>query len=130
MKIYINDSSIKNCKIDSVYKKHMIYSTDGVFCVHNKKLTMLETNTEKEPIHIIKNGHSIIVDNTREIFTDYILHIPYNHIYCEETYEKTHIGHDIFYIKYYYFDQVAHYFEVERLEEYMYDIMISFLFSN
>ena len=79
---------------------------------------------------ITKNGYTIIIDNTKEILLDYIMHIPYNHIFSEEKYEKKHIGHDIFYIKYYYFDQVDHYFEVERLEDYMYEIMFSFLFSN
>jgi hypothetical protein len=73
---------------------------------------------------------SLLIEDSREIFLDAIMHIPYNHIYCEETYEKTHIGHDIFYIKCTYFDQISHYFEVDRLEDYMYDIMISFLFSN
>lgn len=133
MKIYINNTEIKECNADSVYKKHMIYSTDGVFCLHNKKLTMIDNqNGNNKSFDITKNDKtfSIIIDNTREILLDTIMHIPYNHIYCEETYEKTHIGHDIFYIRCSYFDQVSHYFEVERLEDYMYDLMFSFLFSN
>ena len=132
MKIYINDTDIKNCISDSVYKKHMIYSTDGIFCLHNKKLTMMDTVQNKiNNITIMNNDKpfTVIIDDSREIFLDSILHIPYNHIYCEETYEKTHIGHDIFYIKCSYFDQTSHYFEVERLEDYMYNIMFSFLFS-
>ena len=133
MKIYIDYTEIKECKADSIYKKNVIYSTEGVFCLHNKKLTMVDTidnvNTNKIIVKDDKS-YSIIIDNSREIFLDTIYHIPYNHICCEETYEKTHIGHDIFYIKCSYFDQVSHYFEVERLEDYMYDIMISFLFSN
>jgi uncharacterized protein YqkB len=132
MKIYI-DSVTKDCTADSVYKKHMIYSTDGIFCLHNKKLTMVDiiTNATKN-INIMKDDKpiSLVIEDSREIFLDTIMHIPYNHIYCEETYEKTHIGHDIFYIKCIYFDQISHYFEVDRLEDYMYDIMISFLFSN
>lgn len=132
MKIYINNSEIKECKVDSVYKKQMIYSTDGLFCIHNKKWTMLDIISSPNTFekNIIKDGHQILLDDSKEVLLDTILHIPYNHIYCEETYEKTHIGHDIFYIKCSYFDQTSHYFEVERLEDYMYDIMISFLFSN
>ena len=45
----------------------------------------------------------------------------------DELFEKKHIGHDIFYIRHSYFDQVSHYFEVERIEDFMYDEILSFL---
>ena len=36
---------------NSIYKKNVIYSTEGVYCLHNKKLTMVDTidnvNTNK-----------------------------------------------------------------------------------
>jgi hypothetical protein len=79
---------------------------------------------------VVNNGNTFILDFSKESYKDSINHIPYEHLYCEETYEKKHIGYDIFYIRHSYFDQVAHYFEVERLEEYMYNIMYSFLSTN
>jgi hypothetical protein len=68
-----------------------------------------------------------MLDYSVEEYKDYITHIPYDHLYCDEIFEKKHIGHDIFYIRHSYFDQVAHYFEVERLEDFMYDEILSFL---
>jgi len=125
MKIYINNVEPVNCKIDNIYKKNMIYSDIGIFCNHNKKLTLIENNNKINVLN--KNGYEILLDDSKETYTDYILHIPYNHICCEETFEKTHIGHDIFYIKHHYFDQISHFFEVERLEEYMYNVIFTFL---
>ena len=129
MKIFINNIPIKECKIDYTYTKHMIYSSEGILCNHNKKLTMMDTiNNNVETI--IKNNYTILIDNSKEIWLDYINYIPYDHIYCEEVFDKTHIGHDIFYIRHTYFDQVSHYFETERLEDYMYDTIFSFLLTN
>ena len=128
MKIYINNVDLVNCKIDNTYKKNMIYSDIGIFCNHNKKLTLIETNNKINVLN--KNGYDILLDDSKETNLDYILHIPYNHICCEETFEKTHIGHDIFYIKHYYFDQVSHYFELEHIDDCMLDCIFSFLSSN
>ena len=129
MKLYINNIEPVNCKIDNTYKKNMIYSDIGIFCNHNKKLTLIDsTNTKVNVVN--KNGFEILLDDSKEKFLDYIMHIPYNHISCEETFEKTHIGHDIFYVKHYYFDQISHFFEVERLEEYMYNVIFTFLSSK
>ena len=79
---------------------------------------------------INKNNYSLIIETSNTSYSDYLNHIPYHHIYCEETFEKTHIGYDIFYIRHYYFDQVSHYFEVDRLDDYIYDCIFSFLSSN
>jgi hypothetical protein len=94
-------------------------------------LTLVDSQNKEDNYTIIKkNNYEFILDKSTEIFLDYILHIPYNHIYCEETFEKTHIGYDIFYIKHYYFDQVAHYFELDKLEDYMFETIITFLSSK
>jgi hypothetical protein len=117
MKIYINNVTPINCNVDHTYKKSFIYTDIGIFCNKNKKLTQIDiiNNNYNE---IIKNGYTFIIDTSTEVYLDYITHIPYNHIFCEEKFEKTHIGHDIFYIKHYYFDQIEHYFEIEKLEDY------------
>jgi hypothetical protein len=53
MKIYINDIPIKECAVDTTYKKCMIYSNDGIFCNHNKKLTLIDSTNKK--IDIVYN---------------------------------------------------------------------------
>ena len=135
MKIYINDTDvtssafIKECAFDATYVRHLIYTNEGIFCNHNKKLTLIDTINNKCD-NVIYNNYSFILDYSIEEYKDYITHIPYDHLYCDETFEKKHIGHDIFYIRHSYFDQVSHYFEVERLEDFMYDEILSFLSSN
>jgi hypothetical protein len=129
MRIYIDNMEIKNCVFDNTTKRNIIYTKDGIFCNHKNKLTYINIMNDTQEI-IINNGNTFIIDFSKETYKDSINHIPYEHLYCEETYEKKHIGYDIFYIKHSYFDQIAHYFEVERLEDYMYDIMYSFLSIN
>jgi hypothetical protein len=129
MKIYINDIDIKQCSFDTTYKKCMIYSKDGIYCNHNKKLTKIDTIISQVD-HVSKNNYSFIIETSNTRYSDYLNHIPYNHIYCEETFEKKHIGYDIFYIKHYYFDQVSHYFELEHIDDCMLDCIFSFLSSN
>lgn len=137
MKIYINDTDVtlngssfkKVCVFDATYTRHLIYTNEGIFCNHNKKLTLIDTINNKCD-NVIYNNYSFLLDYSVEEYKDYITHIPYDHLYCDETFEKKHIGHDIFYIRHSYFDQVSHYFEVERLEDFMYDEILSFLSSN
>lgn len=140
MKIYINDTDFngsalngssfkKVCAFDATYTRHLIYTNEGIFCNHNKKLTLIDTINNKCD-NVIYNNCSFLLDYSVEEYKDYITHIPYDHLYCDETFEKKHIGHDIFYIRHSYFDQVSHYFEVERLEDFMYDEILSFLSSN
>ena len=132
MKIYINDSTfndstfIKECVFDATYTRHLIYTKEGIFCNHNKKLTQIDTIHNKADT-VIYNNYTFILDYSVEEYKDFITHIPYDHLYCDELFEKKHIGHDIFYIRHSYFDQVSHYFEVERLEDFMYDEILSFL---
>lgn len=145
MKIYINDTDFngssfngssfngsvfkKVCAFDATYTRHLIYTNEGIFCNHNKKLTLIDTINNKCD-NVIYNNCSFLLDYSVEEYKDYITHIPYDHLYCDETFEKKHIGHDIFYIRHSYFDQVSHYFEVERLEDFMYDEILSFLSGN
>ena len=137
MKIYINDTDINDSSLngsacindsvfDSIYTRHLIYTNEGIFCNHNKKLTLIDTiNNTCDNVNY--NNHTFILDYSVEEYKDFITHIPYDHLYCDETIEKKHIGHDIFYIRHSYFDQVSHYFEVERLEDFMYNEILSFL---
>jgi hypothetical protein len=129
MRIYIDNMDIQDCVFDNTTKRNIIYTKDGIFCNHKNKLTYIHVMNDTQET-VVNNGHTFILDFSKEIYKGSINHIPYEHLYCEETYDKKHIGFDIFYIRHSYFDQVAHYFEVERLEDYMYNIMYSFLSSK
>ena len=124
MKIYIDDV-IKNITYDDITTRHLIYTTDGIYCNHKKKLTRLESSDSHKIV--TKDKYSFLIDTSVETYGDTLFHIPYDHLCCEETYEKKNIGYDIFYVKYSYFDQVSYYFEVERLDDYIIDEIITFL---
>jgi hypothetical protein len=61
------------------------------------------------------------------MFGEVITHIPYDHLYCDEHYERKNIGYDIDYVKCSYFDQTTYYFEMNTLSDLYLDTIISFL---
>ena len=124
MKIYINDV-IKNISFDEISSKQIIYTTEGVFCNYKKKLTKIEWVDAHS--QIIKEGYTFLIDSSKENYGETILHIPYDHLYCEETYSKKNIGFNIYYVKCSYFDQTSYYFETDVLDEIVFNEIISFL---
>jgi len=127
MKIYIDDI-IKSVEFDVKYNRHIIYSNHGIYCNKNAKLTQMITNEQYE-IKSYKD-YTFHIDKSIEQFGDTILHIPYDHLYCEEQFEKKNIGYDIFYVKHAYFDQCSYFFELDQLNDFNLDIIISFLSSE
>ena len=127
MRIYINGND-KSSTFDEVIKQSVIYTTEGIFRNHKKKLTRLEYIDSGYTLN--KGDYTFLVDTSKEVYGDTILHIPYDHILCEETYEKKNIGYDIFYVKYSYFDQISYYFEMDHLEDFVLDEIISFLSND
>jgi len=124
MKIYVNDPRV-DIEFDEKYTRHLIYSNDGIYCNQKTKLTQLVYDDASEDIHY-KNYH-FYVDKSIERFGENITHIPYDHLYCDEYYEKKHIGYDIHYVKCRYFDQTSYYFELSTMSEIQLDTIISFL---
>jgi len=128
MKIYIDDLKEMEIVFDEKYSRHVIYSNSGIYCNKHNKLTQIitedqcETNTYR--------GYVFQIDKGTERYGDTILHIPYDHLYCEEKYEKKNIGYDIFYVKCRYFDQCSYYFELDQINDFNLDIIISFLSSE
>jgi len=126
MKIYV-DEIIKHIEFDEKYNRHIIYSNNGIYCTKHHKLVQIlpddkyETTTYKDYVFHIDKGV--------ESYGETILHIPYDHLYCEEKYEKKNIGYDIYYIKCSYFDQTSYYFELDQLNEFNLDVIITFLSS-
>jgi hypothetical protein len=123
MKIYV-DKEIR-CEFEDKYTRHLIYSNDGIYCNQKNKLTQIVYQDLSE--EIIYKNYKFYIDKTTETFGDVITHIPYDHLYCEETYEKKNIGYDIYYVKCSYFDQTIYYFEMTTVSDLYLDMMISFL---
>ena len=130
MKIYIDNVTFNNeLSFDKMYKRNVIYSNEGIFCNHNKKLMLIENiNDNYEQIEY--NNRTMFLDHSKECFKEHIFCIPYDHLYSEETFEQKHIGYDIILVKHSYFDQTSYYFEVERSDDFILDEIISFLSSN
>ena len=124
MRIFINGND-KDSNFDELVKRSIIYTTEGIFCNHNKKLTRIEY--EDSGYTINKDKYVLLMDTSKEIYGDTLLHIPYDHIYCEETFEKKHIGYNIYYVKHSYFDQVSYFFELDHATDFLVDEIISFL---
>jgi hypothetical protein len=130
MKIYI-DNVVFNTELifDKHYKRSIIYSNEGIYCNHNKKLMLIENiNNKYEQIEY--NNQIMFIDHSKECFKEHIYCIPYDHLYSEETFEQKHIGYDIILVKHCYFDQISYYFEVERNDDFILNEIISFLSSN
>jgi hypothetical protein len=130
MKIYIDNVVFNNeLNYDKNYKRNIIYSNEGIYCNHNKKLMLIESTHNKYE-RIEYNNHIMFLDHSKECFKEHIYCIPYDHLYSEETFEQKHIGYDIILVKHCYFDQISYYFEVERNDDFILDEIISFLSSN
>jgi len=130
MKIYIDNVTFSSeLTFDKLYKRNVIYSNEGIYCNHNKKLMLIEsTNNNYEQIKY--NNCTMFFDHSKECFKEHIFCIPYDHLYSEETFEQKHIGYDIILVKHSYFDQTSYYFEVERSDDFILNEIISFLSSN
>ena len=127
MKVYIDDI-VKYIDYDEYTVKHIIYSNNGIFCNKHNKLTQMITDDNFETKKY--KDYTFYIDKSIERYGEIILHIPYDHLYCEERFEKKNIGYDIFYVKHSYFDQSSYYFEFEQLNDFNLDIIISFLSSE
>jgi hypothetical protein len=127
MKVYI-DNIVKPIEFDDKYTRQVIYSNSGIYCNKNNKLVQLVIDDQTETKSY--KDYIFYIDKGAETYGETILHIPYDHLYCEEKYEKKNIGYDIHYVKYRYFDQTSYYFELDQLNEFNLDVIISFLSSE
>jgi hypothetical protein len=62
-------------------------------------------------------------------YTDSLYHIPYLHLFCEEITSKKNID-GFYFVKTSYFDQVDYYFEIDSIDDALFEKMITFLSSN
>jgi hypothetical protein len=126
MKIYVDGQDYPTLEYDTKYSQSYIYTNDGIYS-YKKELQKIETIEEiREKDY--KNYH-FFIETSKIQYTDIIYHIPYFHLFCEEEIHKKNIGNGIFLVKVNYFDQVSYYFETDRTDESLYDVIITFLSS-
>jgi hypothetical protein len=128
MKIVANGIEGKpDMSFDATYKRSVVYTTEGMYEQRKNKLWRVELKNqrlERVPYQNIE----FMVDYTEMVYTDTLLHIPFEHICCEETIQKKNLGNSIVFVKRCYFDQTSYYFEVDgKLESFMFKEMFSFL---
>jgi len=129
MKVYINGVNYKNefTEYDITYKNKYLYTTDGVYKYNEKDIKKIEYNDNtREKIY---KGYTFLIDNSVLEYKDTIYHIPYLHLFCEETIYKKNID-GIYFVKVNYFDQNDYYFEVDNINDEICDKMITFLSSK
>ena len=142
MKVYVNgfDYKINDMNYDIEYKNNYIYTNDGIYIYNEKQLRERENKKEKE--YEIKKieykeetyeknykGYTFLIDKTTLDYKESIYHIPYFHLFCEETIYKKNMD-DFFFVKIKYFDQTDYYFEIDNMNDNIFDKMITFLSSK
>jgi hypothetical protein len=127
MKIYVDGQHYPSLEYDTKYTRTYIYTNDGIYS-YKKELQKMEYIEEiKEKNY---KNYNFLIENTIINYTDKLYHIPYFHLFCQEETHKKNIGDGIFLVKVNYFDQESYYFETDRNDESVYDIIIKFLSSN
>ena len=145
MKVYVNGQIYPSLEYDTKYTKSYIYTNDGIYLYKESKskekseLHKIENENENEIREKHYNNYHFLIDSNHSnkknysnvnTNTEIIYHIPYYHLFCQEEISKKNIGDGIFLVKVNYFDQVDYYFETDRSDESLYDVIITFLSSN
>jgi hypothetical protein len=147
MKVYVNGYNYKEkiLDYDTSYKTSYLYTTDGIYLYKEKdkntKKTHDKTHDKSNEFEIKKieykgetterkyKEYHFLIDNTKIEYSDSLYHIPYLHLFCEEiTYKKKMDG--FYFVKTSYFDQVDYYFEIDSIDDVLFEKMITFLSSN
>ena len=141
MKVYVDGQIYPSLEYDSTQTKSYIYTNDGIYLYKEFKskekseLHKIEIENDNEIREKEYNNYHFFIDsnskNESKIKTnsEIIYHIPYYHLFCREEICKKNIGDGIFLVKVNYFDQVDYYFETDRTDESLYDVIITFLSS-
>jgi hypothetical protein len=127
MKIYVNGYECKkDLTYDTTFKRAVVYTTEGMYEQRKNKLWKIEfTNQRTEKV--VHEDVEFLIDYTELSYSDTLLHIPFEHICCEETIQRKNLGSMVF-VKRTYYDQTSCYFEVDgKLESFMFKEMFSFL---
>ena len=127
MKVFVeHDFSKIDVEYDNKFTQRVIYSNSGIYTfikdgfyksIDNSTISMVPFKTI-----------TFIVENTNITYGEPIYHIPFHHIYCEETIYTKSIDTGIKFCKKEYLDQIEYYFEITgTLESFMFAKMFSFI---
>jgi hypothetical protein len=129
MKVFLNniDGSKLNIEYDNKQTHQYIYSNEGIFGFKHNKLYLMDISDV--PVETIRyKENEFLIDRSEMTFKDVVYHIPFDHIFCEETIFKKNIGNSLIFVKRVFFDQTMYYFEIEgKLESFMLAKMFTFL---
>jgi hypothetical protein len=144
MKVYVDGQTYPTLEFDITQTKSYIYTNDGIYLYKESKskekkseLHKIEIENENEIREKEYNNYHFFIDsalnskkeNIKNERNEILYHIPYDHLFCQEEICKKNIGDGIFLVKVNYFDQVDYYFETDRTDESLYDVIITFLSS-
>jgi len=140
MKIYVDGQTYPTLEYDTKQTKSYIYTNDGIYMYKESKskekkseLHKIDIENETEIREKEYNNYHFFIDtkstNDKSKNDEILYHIPYDHLFCQEETCKKNIGDGIFLVKVNYFDQVDYYFETDRTDESLYDVIITFLSS-
>jgi hypothetical protein len=143
MKIYVDGQTYPTLEYDTKQYKSYIYTNDGIYLYKESKskekkseLHKIDIENENEIREKKYNNYYFFIDtkssnisNKLKETIEVLYHIPYDHLFCQEEISKKNIGDGIFLVKVNYFDQIDYYFETDRTDESLYDVIITFLSS-
>jgi hypothetical protein len=139
MKIYVDGQSYPTLEYDTKQTKSYIYTNDGIYLYKESRskekkseLHKIDIENENEIREKEYNNYHFFIDsmlNSKKENIEILYHIPYDHLFCQEEISKKNIGDGIFLVKVNYFDQIDYYFETDRTDESLYDVIITFLSS-
>ena len=140
MKVYVNgyDYSKMNIDYDNEMKTSYLYTTDGIYLYkekdkkhngHEKEYEIKKIDHKEETDETMYKTYHFLIDNSKIQYSETIYHIPYFHLFCEEIIYKKNID-GLYFVKNSYFDQVDYYFETDRIDDVIFEKMITFLSSN
>jgi len=145
MKVYVNGydyTKMIEPDYNTTYKTCYLYTTDGIYLYKEKDRKNQANQTSYEKEYELKkinykedaterkyNEYHFLIDNTKTEYSDTIYHIPFLHLFCEEIiYKKNMDG--FYFVKTSYFDQVDYYFEIDNIDDVLFEQMITFLSSK
>ena len=127
MKVFVeHDFSKLEIEYDNKFTKKTIYSNNGIYTfIKDGFYKSIDNSTI---LTVPFKNITFIVENTNITYDEPIYHIPFHHVYCEETIYTKSIDTGIKFCKKEYLNQKEYYFEITGiLESFMFAKMFTFI---
>ena len=115
-----------NFESSKSYSQEFIYSPVGIFLFKQKKWRK-QTIVREKYYEITHKDMYILVEDNVYHYDDAITYIPYEHVTVKETFETCIIDYNLSLIKHSYLNQESYYFETNKVDDALFDTLISFL---